>query len=87
MRPSTGNVLASVNVMLVSFVRSYLNVFWRMIVMLIAGDSRPRVHADVVVVTLNDHLVSTVVSLVVSMPMMVVVVVMMVSMVVVPRSR
>ena len=71
---------------LVSFVGSYLSMLWRITVTLTAGDPRPRVHADVVVVTLDNHLFSTAVSLVVPIPMMVVVVVM-VLMIVVPRFR
>jgi len=54
------NVLASVDVVLVSFM-SDLSMVRR--IALITGDSGPRVHADVVVITLDDHLLSAAVSL------------------------
>ena len=81
----TRNVLPSVNVVLVSFVGGYPGMLWGMTVM--ASDSRPRVHADVVIIALDDHLVSVAatVSLVMSMSMVVVVVMMVV--VSMPRAR
>ena len=79
------DVLPSVKVVLVSFVGGYLSMVRRMIVMLMAGDSRPRVHANVIVVALDDHLICTVVSLVMPMPVLIVVV--MVSMIVMPWFR
>ena len=40
---------------------------------LMTSDSKPRVHADVVVITLDDHLLSATVSLVVPVPVTMVV--------------
>ena len=66
------DVLASVNVLLVSFV-SHLSMVGR--IALVTGNSGPRVHADVVVITLDDHLLSTAFSLAIPVTMTVVFVV------------
>jgi len=66
------DVLASVNVMLVSFL-SYLSMVQR--IALMTGDSGPRAHADVVVITLDDHLLYATFSLAIPMAMTVVFVV------------
>jgi len=72
------NVFPSVKVVLVSLASSCPSILWGM---LIAGNPRPRIHANVVVVALDDDLIdlAIAVSLVMSMPV-VIVVVMMVSM-------
>ena len=64
-------MLPSVNMVLVSLVSSYVDIT------LMGSNPRPRAHADVVVITLNDNLVSTAttMSLVVSMMVLVVVIV------------
>lgn len=59
---------------LVSFVSSYLIMVRRIIVRLMTSDSKPRVHADVVVITLDNHFLFAAVSFVMSMTMVVVVV-------------
>jgi len=64
------NVLPSVNMVLVSFVSSCVGIT------LVGSNPGPRAHADIVVITLNDNLVSTAatMSLVVSMVLVVVIV-------------
>ena len=79
-----GNILPSLNVVLMSFVSSYLSTLRGMIMVLMANSSRPRMYADVIVITLDDNLVSATMSLVMPMPVVIVVVV---SMIVVPWVR
>lgn len=69
------DVLSRVSVVLMSSVRSILR---RMIGPLITSDSKPRVYADVVVITFNNHLVPAM-SLVVPMPVVIVVVIVLMS--------
>ena len=75
------DVLPAVNALLISSVRGILRILHRMIDLLMTSGSRTRVHADIVVITLNDHFVCAL-SLVVPMPFVMIVV-----MVVMPRVR
>ena len=77
------DILSSLNMVLVSFVRNYPSALRGMIVVLMMSSLRPRVHADVVIVTLNDNLVSAA-TVTLVMPMSVVIVVVVVSMIVMP---
>lgn len=76
MRLVTGDVLASVNMVLVSL-GSCFDVLRGMTMTTITSKLIPRAHADVVVVALDNHLVSASVPLVVPMSMVVVVMVVM----------
>ena len=68
------DVLAGVNVMLVSL-GSYFGVLRGMTVTTITNESRPRAYADIVVISLDNHLVSASMSPVMPMSMVVVMVV------------
>lgn len=70
----TGDVLASVNVVLVSL-GSCSGVLRGMSMTTIPSELRPRAHANVVIVALDNHLVSTSMPIVVPMSMVVVVMV------------
>jgi hypothetical protein len=69
------NVFASVNVLLMSFMDSHLGMVRRIIVTLATSNPGSRVHDNVVVITLNYHLLSAAVSLVVTVSMTMAVVV------------
>ena len=79
------NILPSLDVVLVAFVSGCFSMFRRMVVMLMASDSRSRVHTNIVVVALDDNLVSVVATMPLVMSMMIVVV--MVSMIFMPWVR
>lgn len=72
------DVLPGVNTALMSSVRGILRILWRMIELLMTRGSRSGVHADIVVITLNDHFLSAV-SLMMPMPVVMVVVMMVMS--------
>lgn len=67
--------LPSVNAVLMSCASPILRIFRRMIERLMTSDSRTSVHADIVVITFNDHLVSTMTLVVRMLVMMMVVMV------------